>query len=45
MILPLSRGISANLRLRPGSPADPVIPGVLSGRRIGALDVLAKGVL
>ena len=31
MILPLSRGISANLRRRLGSPADPVIPGALSG--------------
>ena len=27
MILPLSRGISANWRLRPVSPADPVITG------------------
>jgi hypothetical protein len=31
VILPLSRGISANLRCRLGSPVDLVIPGALSG--------------
>jgi hypothetical protein len=31
VILPLSRGISANLRRRLGSPVDQVIPGALSG--------------
>jgi hypothetical protein len=31
VILPLSRGISVNLRRRLGSPADPVIPGALNG--------------
>ena len=45
MILPLSRGISANLRLRPGSPADPVMPGALSGRSIEALDASVERVL
>ena len=45
MILPLSRGISANLRLRPGNPADPVMPGALSGRSIEVLDASVERVL
>ena len=45
MILPLSRGISANLRLRPGNRADPVMPGALSGRSIEVLDASVERVL
>ena len=45
MISPLSRGISANLRLRPGNPADPVMPGALSGRSIEVLDAPVERVL
>ena len=45
MISPLSRGISANLRLRPGNPADPVMPGALSGRSIEVLDASVERVL
>ena len=45
MILPLSRGIWANLRLRPGNPADPVMPGALSGRSIEVLDASVERVL
>ena len=45
MILRLSRGISANLRLRPGNPAYPVMPGALSGRSIEVLDVPVERVL
>ena len=45
MILPLSRGISANLRLRPGNPADPMMPGALSGRSIEVLDAPVDRVL
>ena len=45
MILPLSRGISANLRLRPGNRADPVMPGALSGRSIEVLDAPVDRVL
>jgi len=45
VILPLSRGIWANLRLRPGNPADPVMPGALSGRSIEVLDASVERVL
>ena len=45
MILPLSRGISANLRLRPGNRTDPVMPGALSGRSIEVLDASVERVL
>ena len=45
MILRLSRGISANLRLRPGDPSDPLMPGALSRRSIEVLDASVERVL
>jgi hypothetical protein len=45
VILRLSRGISAYLRLRAGNPADPVMPGALSGRSIEVLDAPVDRVL